>query len=68
MDTFDEAYARYLQFLAKLDRTDDIAEKNVLFRQLAKQLSDLEQRLNIKDVSPDLADAANEDSELTYWI
>ena len=42
MDTFDEAYARYLKFLAMLDSTDDISEKNLLFRQLTQLLSELE--------------------------
>lgn len=49
MDSFDEAYARYLKFLALLDRTDDIGEKNLLFRQLTQLLSDLERRLNGSD-------------------
>jgi len=66
--TFDEAYARYLQFLAELDRTEDISKKNMLFRQLTKQLSDLEHRLNSKEISPDRGDAVNEDCESTYWI
>jgi len=43
--TFDEAYAKYLRFLAKLDTTQDISEKNILFRQLTEQLSELEGRL-----------------------
>lgn len=43
--TFDEAHARYLSSLAQLDRTDGIAEKNVLFRQLAEQLSRMEEGL-----------------------
>lgn len=45
-NTFDEAYARYLSALAQLDQTDVITEKNAIFRQLTKQLSDLEMRLN----------------------
>jgi len=68
MDTFDEAYARYLEFLSQLDRTCDISEKNVLFRQLTQQLSDLEQRLNVKETSPGQDVTANEDCDLTYWI
>lgn len=62
METFDEAYAKYLRFLAKLDVTDDIAEKNLLFRQLTHLLSDLEQRLNARDLSRE-----GEDAEPTYW-
>ena len=49
MDSFDEAYANYLKFLALLDRTDDIREKNLLFRQLTQLLSDLEHRLDRSD-------------------
>ena len=66
--TFDEEYARYLSFLAKLDKTDDIKEKNALFRQLTEQLSKLESRLNSLSFSPELADTANEDSDQSYWI
>ena len=43
---FDDAYAKYLSSLAKLDTTHDISEKNRLFRQLTEQLSDLEGRIN----------------------
>lgn len=66
--TFDEEYARYLSFLAKLDKTDDIKEKNALFRQLTEQLSKLESRLNSSSFNPELADATNADSDQTYWI
>lgn len=45
MESFDEAYATYLKLLAKLDRTDDVAEKNRLFRQLTHLLCELEQNL-----------------------
>ena len=48
--TFDEAYASYLMSLAKLDKTDDVTEKNVLFRQLTEQLSDLEDRLKNRSI------------------
>ena len=65
--TFDEAYARYLSFLARLDKTDDISEKNVLFRQLTEQLSELEQRLNNKSTTPERREP-DEDSDLVYWI
>lgn len=43
---FDEAYARYLSSLARLDAVDDISEKNRLFRDLTEQLSQLEHRIN----------------------
>ena len=43
---FDDAYARYLSSLARLDTTHDISEKNRLFRQLTEQLSELEERIN----------------------
>ncbi len=66
--TFDEGYARYLSFLAKLDKTDDIKEKNVLFRQLTEQLSELEKRLNTTNFAPDWDETDTEDSDLTYWI
>jgi hypothetical protein len=45
-NSFDEAYARYLSALEKLDQTEEITEKNMLFRQLTRQLSDLEKRLD----------------------
>lgn len=48
MDTFEESYAKYLKLLAKLDKTDDVAQKNLLFRQLTQLLCDLEQRLKSK--------------------
>jgi hypothetical protein len=55
---FDEAYAEYLHCLAKLDSTSDIAEKNLLFKQLTEQLSQLETRIkypeNIWEDDPDL--------------
>lgn len=44
-ETFDEAYATYRRFLAKLDTTYDLTEKNDLFKQLAEQLSRLELKL-----------------------
>jgi hypothetical protein len=65
--TFDEAHARYLRFLAKLDATDDISEKNVLFRQLTEQLSQLENNLNNECIAAVREESASEDSELTYW-
>jgi hypothetical protein len=43
---FDDAYAKYLSSLAKLDTTHDISEKNLLFKQLTEQLSELEGRIN----------------------
>jgi len=55
---FDEAYAKYLASLAKLDITHDISEKNMLFKQLTEQLSELEFRINngdttAREVEPD---------------
>ena len=61
--TFDEAYARYLTSLAKLDKTDDVSEKNVLFRQLTEQLSDLENRLKNRNIRMDGEEPALGDSE-----
>ena len=66
--SFDEEYARYLNFLSELDKTDDIAEKNLLFRQLTEQLSDLENRLNNQSCSMDREEASNDDPDLIYWI
>ena len=43
---FDDAYAKYLISLAKLDTTQDISEKNRLFKQLTEQLAELEGRIN----------------------
>ncbi|WP_136526481.1 hypothetical protein [Geomonas ferrireducens] len=65
MDSFDEAYARYLKLLAKLDRTDDVAEKNQLFRQLMHLLCELEQ--NLKAVKAKQGDWSRRE-ELAYWI
>ena len=53
MDTFDEAYARYLKFLAMLDSTDDISEKNLLFRQLTQLLSDMEHGVTSREIQAD---------------
>lgn len=53
METFDEAYSKYLTFLAKFDLTDDISEKNLLFRQLMHLLADLEGKLNCVRLSRD---------------
>jgi len=66
--TFDEAYANYLSSLAKLDTTEDIFEKNVLFKQLTEQLSDLEYRINNQGLTTLLEDPVGEDSDLNYWI
>jgi len=66
--TFDEAYANYLSFLAKLDTTQDISEKNVLFRQLTEQLSDLESRLKNSSIQSEREDSVNDDPEIIYWI
>lgn len=45
MESFDEAYARYLKLLGLLDKTDDISEKNLLFRRLTQLLAELEQQV-----------------------
>ena len=66
--SFDEAYARYLSFLCKLDKTDDISEKNLLFRQLTEQLTDLEQRLRPGDRVSEPDESTGEDADSTYWI
>lgn len=66
MDSFDEAYARYLKLLAKLDRTDDVAEKNQLFRQLTHMLCELEQ--NLKAVKAKQGENWSRREELAYWI
>lgn len=65
MDTFEDSYAKYLELLARLDRTDDIAEKNQLFRQLTRLLCDLEQQLKSKEGAG--VPAAGRD-ELAYWL
>jgi hypothetical protein len=59
--TFDEAYARYLSSLARLDATNDIVEKNVLFKQLTEQLSEMENGINNQGASAQLEDAADDD-------
>ncbi len=43
---FDDAYAKYLSCLAKLDSVVDISEKNRLFKDLTEQLSQLEKRIS----------------------
>lgn len=68
MDSFDEAYARYLRFLALLDKTDDISEKNLLFRQLTQLLSELELRLKSHKEHAADRDACIDDREYTYWV
>jgi hypothetical protein len=65
--SFDEGYARYLSVLAKLDTTEDIKEKNLLFRQLTQQLSDLERRLSIDRFASELDDGGD-DPDNNYWI
>jgi len=66
--TFDEAYARYRSFLVKLDKTEDVVEKNLLFRQLTAQLSELENRLSSKKIFNEAAESESENADLTYWI
>ncbi|MBJ6800721.1 hypothetical protein [Geomonas propionica] len=62
MDTFDAAYANYLKLLAKLDKTDDITEKNQIFRQLTQLLCELEQGLKNKSTPSGCRE------ELAYWL
>ncbi|MBU5637691.1 hypothetical protein KOM00_13225 [Geomonas sp. Red69] len=62
MDTFDEAYANYLKLLARLDKTEDIAEKNLLFRQLTQLLCELELGLKNKGMP------GGGREELAYWL
>ena len=51
---FDDAYAKYLSSLARLDSTHDISEKNRLFKQLTEQLSALENSINNGEtIAPD---------------
>jgi hypothetical protein len=66
--SFDEAYASYLASLAKLDEIEDITEKNMLFRQLAELLAEMESDLKSNSTSS-VGDKSNdEQSELTHWI
>jgi hypothetical protein len=65
---FDEAYAKYLSSLGKLDNTNDISEKNLLFRQLAEQLDELEKKLNNQSADSERPESEVEESDLTYWI
>lgn len=46
MESFDELHAKYRKCLALLDTTEDISEKNLLFRRLTQLLAELEQRVN----------------------
>lgn len=66
MDTFDESYAKYLKLLAKLDKADDIAEKNLLFRQLTQLLCDLENRLKSRERTAAVHGGGRD--ELAYWL
>ena len=59
---FDDAYAKYLSSLAKLDSTHDISEKNRLFRQLTEQLSELEDRINNGETTAHEVDPHGEDN------
>jgi uncharacterized coiled-coil protein SlyX len=67
-NAFDKAYAKYLNSLAKLDQTDNIAEKNLLFRQLAEQLNELEDRLKNRGVESEREETDRETPEPAYWI
>ena len=61
---FDDAYAKYLSSLAKLDTTHDIAEKNRLFKQLTEQLSELEGRINNGETTAPEEDLSDENNDL----
>lgn len=67
-NSFDEAYTRYQSFLAKLDETSEVSEKNLLFRELAEQLSEMEQKLRLKREPSVGKEEIGHHSELTYWI
>jgi hypothetical protein len=54
--------------LAKLDTTDDIFEKNQLFKQLTEQLTELEYRINNPVMRAQREEAECEDSEPIFWI
>ena len=62
---FDDAYAKYLSSLAKLDTTHDISEKNRLFKHLTEQLSELEGRINNGETTSRVEDSDDENSDLT---
>ena len=66
--SFDEAYAKYLSCLEKLDNTNDITEKNALFRQLTEQLSELEKRVHRDSQNSDSDNTANEEPEFGNWV
>lgn len=66
-DTFDKAYARYLCSLAKLDALEDIAEKNLLFKELTAQLSEMENSLKTNPAYVDPAESLNEGSLTEPW-
>jgi len=61
---FDDAYAKYLTSLAKLDSTHDITEKNMLFKQLTEQLTDLESRINSGETTASEREPGDDDSDL----
>lgn len=63
---FDEGYARYQRLLAQLDTTDDISAKNLLFRQLTEQLSELEKKLNNSCLSA-AEESPCDDPDPTYY-
>jgi hypothetical protein len=65
--SFDEAYSKYQDGLAKLDHTKDISQKNILFRQLAALLSDMEQSIANKK-SPPTPESSSIEEEMDYWI
>lgn len=66
-DTFDKAYARYLAHLAKLDQTQDISAKNLLFRQLAQLLCDMESRLRSDSLLAEPDQSFHEGCSFSHW-
>ena len=66
MNTFDEGYAKYLKLLAQLDRTDDIGQKNLLFRELTQLLCELEHHLKSRDGRS--YGEGYDREQLAYWI
>jgi hypothetical protein len=61
---FDDAYAKYLSSLSKLDTTHDISEKNKLFKQLTEQLSELEGRINNGETTASDEEPSEESNDL----
>lgn len=65
--SFEETYAKYLELLGKLDEVEDISEKNGMFRELAKLLCEMENRIKSRIPLSD-PEASAADTDLSYWI